>query len=149
MSIKQDRMGGRIRTILSELLLREVSDPRLQGITITEVEIDPELMYARVYVNALGEEERRREVMAGLKHAKGFLRREVGKRVRLRKTPELFFVWDVTLERGERINRLLSSLDIPPALPEDEPDTDMFGDEIDDEWEDEAQDEWEDERDEE
>lgn len=115
MSIKQDRMSGRIRTILSELLLREVADPRLNHITITDVEIDPELLYAKVYVNALGAEERHDEVMDGLNRAKGFLRREVGKRVRLKKTPELTFYWDETLVRSERINQLISSLDIPPA----------------------------------
>jgi ribosome-binding factor A len=115
MSIKQDRVSGRIRTILSELLLREVADPRLHHITITEVELDPELLYARVYVNALGDEARQEDVMQGLERAKGFLRREVGKRVRLRKTPELVFRWDETLERSERINQLIASLDIPPA----------------------------------
>ena len=120
MSIKQERMSGRIRKILSQLILREVADPRLQGITITEVEIDPELMFAKVYVNALGEEERQAEVMFALERAKGYLRREVAKRVRLRKAPELVFYWDDSLERGERINELLSTLEIPPeeATPE-------------------------------
>jgi ribosome-binding factor A len=114
MSIKQDRMSDHIHAILSELLLREVSDPRLQGVTVTEVKLDPELMFADVYVNALGDETRRDEVLTGLGSAGGFLRREVGKRVRLRNTPELHFHWDLTLEHGERINRILSSLDIPP-----------------------------------
>ena len=123
MSIKRDRMNERIRAILSELLLREVADPRLQSITVTEVTLDPELMFADVYVNALGDESRQEDVLAGLEHAKGFLRREVGKRVRLRSVPELHFHWDFTLERGERINQLLASLDIPPAEePDDEQD---------------------------
>jgi ribosome-binding factor A len=115
MSIKQNRMSDRIRQILSELLLREISDPRLQGVTITEVKLDPELMFADIYVNALGDESREEAVMSGLKRANGFLRREVGKRVRLRNTPELHFHWDATLERGEKLNQLISSLDIPPA----------------------------------
>jgi ribosome-binding factor A len=119
MSIKQDRMEWRIRTILSELLLREVSDPRLHNITVTEVEIDPELQFANVYVNALGNEGRQKEVMTGLEHARGFLRREVGKAVRLRKTPELMFHWDERLERGERLNRLIAELDIPPEEDND------------------------------
>lgn len=114
MSIKQERVSGRIRKILSQLILREVADPRLQGITITDVELDPELLFAKVYVNALGEEEREPEVMIALEHAKGFLRREVAHRVRLRKAPELIFRWDTSLERSERINTLLASLDIPP-----------------------------------
>ncbi|MBI5670431.1 MAG: 30S ribosome-binding factor RbfA [Chloroflexi bacterium] len=113
-SIKQERVAGHIRTILTELLLREVSDPRLQNITVTEVTIDPELMYATVYINALADETRQDEVMTALKRAKGFLRREVAQRVRLRSAPDLNFRWDETLERAERMNRLLSSLDIPP-----------------------------------
>lgn len=118
MSIKQDRMGERIQEILSELLLREVSDPRLKNITVTDVRIDNELMFANVYINALGDETRQPQVLAGLERAKGFLRREVAKRVRVRNAPELRFHWDTTLERGERINRILSKLDIPPAPPE-------------------------------
>jgi ribosome-binding factor A len=118
-SVKQDRMNWRIRTILSELIRREVSDPRLQNLTVTAVDLDQELQYARVYVNALGDESRQKEVMAGLERAKGFLRREVGKRVRLRKTPELDFRWDATLAEGDRIDRLISQLDIPPADDDD------------------------------
>jgi ribosome-binding factor A len=113
MSIKQDRIAEQIQAILSTLLLREVADPRLKNITVTEVKIDPELMYANIYINALGDESRQDEVLAGLERAKGFLRREVAKRVRLRSAPELIFHWDVTLERGERLHQLLSSLDIP------------------------------------
>lgn len=117
MSIKQDRVGERIQAILSELLLREVADPRLKNITVTEVQIDHELMYADIFINAFGDESREKEVLAGLERAKGFLRREVAKRVRLRSAPELKFHWDKTLERGERINRLLSSIEIPPPEP--------------------------------
>lgn len=120
-TIKQDRMSDQIQNILSQLLLREVSDPRLQGVTITEVKMDPELMFADVYVNALGDETRRDQVLHGLDRANGFLRREVGKRVRLRNTPELHFHWDMTLERGEHLNRLISSLNIPPAEDDEEP----------------------------
>lgn len=120
MSIKQDRMSERIRAILSELLLREIADPRLQHVTVTEVKLDPELMFADVYVNALADESRESEVLAGLSRASGFLRREVGKRVRLRSTPELHFHWDATLERGERLNQLIENLDIPPEPEEDE-----------------------------
>jgi ribosome-binding factor A len=115
MSIKQDRMSEKIQAILSELLLREVADPRLKHITITEVKLDPELMFADVFVNALGDESRQKQVLAGLERAKGFLRREVGKRVQLRNTPELHFHWDATLERGERLHQIIAKLDIPPA----------------------------------
>jgi ribosome-binding factor A len=113
MSVKQERMNERMRAILSELLLREISDPRLQSVTVTEVSLDGELMYADVYVNALGDESRRVDVMQGLDRAKGFLRRELGKQIRTRNTPELKFHWDTTLEHGERINQILDNLDIP------------------------------------
>lgn len=120
MSLKQDRMNERIRVILSELLLREVSDPRLQGLTVTEVSLDAELMYATVYVNALGEEDREDEVMNALEKAKGFLRREVGQRIRVRNVPELKFKWDTTLEAAERINQLIDNLDIPDDIEDKE-----------------------------
>jgi ribosome-binding factor A len=123
-SIKQDRVAGRIRQILSVLILREVSDPRLQGLTVTDVEIDPELMYARVYVNALGEEARMPEIMGALKQAKGFLRREVGKRLSLRRVPDMGFFWDESLDRGARMDSLLNQLEIPPALQGDDTDDD-------------------------
>jgi ribosome-binding factor A len=122
-TIKQDRVAGRIRQILSVLILREVADPRLQGITVTDVEIDSELMYARIYVNALGEEERAPEIMGALKQAKGFLRREVGKRMTLRRVPDIGFYWDTSLERGDRMEHLINKLDIPPAPPDLDDDT--------------------------
>jgi ribosome-binding factor A len=114
-SIKQERMAERIRQILSELFLTEVSDPAIQGLTVTEVRLDREMEYATIYVNALGDEDSADEVMAGLRRANGFLRREVAQRVRLRRAPELRFHWDDSLERGAAMDALLSSLNIPPA----------------------------------
>jgi ribosome-binding factor A len=117
MSVKQERMADRIREVLSGLLLLEVTDPALHDVTVTEVVLDPELEYADVYVNALGDESRQPEVMAGLKRANGFLRREMGKRIRLRRTPVLQFHWDITLSRAEEIEQALDKLDLPPAPP--------------------------------
>ncbi len=120
MSLKRKRMSERIHQILSQLLLTEIADPRLQDITVTEVSLDPELMVAKVYVSAMGDENREGEVMAGLRRAGGYLRREVGQRVRLRHTPELHFKWDSTLAQADRINAIISSLDIPADVPDDE-----------------------------
>ena len=114
MSIKQGRMSDRIHQILSALLLREVSDPRLRDVSVTEVKLDPELMHATVYVISLGDATREAEVMAAFRRASGFLRREVGRRIRLRHTPELHFEWDHTLEQADRINSIISKLEIPP-----------------------------------
>lgn len=120
MSIKQDRMAGRIHEILSVLMLRDVADPRLHDVTVTEVRLDPELMFAKVYVNAFGDETRKKEVLQGLRRANSFLRREVAQRIHLRNAPELQFVWDEGLERSERVQRLFQGLVIPPPDPEDE-----------------------------
>lgn len=120
MSIKRERMSERIHQILSQLLLREIADPRLQDITVTDVTLDAELMYAKVYVSAMGDEDRETEVLQGLRRAGGFLRREVGKRIRLRNTPELHFHWDNTLAYADRINAIISSLEIPAEVADDE-----------------------------
>lgn len=111
--LKQKRVAEAIRTKLSELFLRELKDPRLQGVTITKVNIDRELMYANIYVQALGEDERENDVMDGLEAASGYLRHQLGGALRLRTVPHLRFHWDPSLEHAERINQLLDSLDIP------------------------------------
>jgi|YNPNPStandDraft_1061719.scaffolds.fasta_scaffold28885_3 ribosome-binding factor A len=115
---KQQRVAEQIQEILSRLIQLEVRDPRLQGLTIMDVEIDRELMYATVYVNSLLGEEMRGEVMKGLQAATGFLRRELAAQVHLRHTPELRFRWDETLSRAEHIEKILDSLDIPPTVEE-------------------------------
>lgn len=120
MSIKQDRVAGRIREILSLLLLREVADPRLHDVTVTDVKIDTELSDAKIYVNALGDESRRAEVLNGLKRANSYLRREVAQRLQVRSAPVLHFFWDEGLERSERVQRIFRELVIPPPDPEDE-----------------------------
>ncbi|MDJ0752408.1 MAG: 30S ribosome-binding factor RbfA [Ardenticatenaceae bacterium] len=111
--IKQQRVAEQIRTLLSELLLFTVNDPRVQGITMTEVTIDRELQHADIKVNALGDEGRKDEVLAGLASAQSFLRRELGRRLSLRKVPQLHFHWDHSLEQALEINRLLDTLEIP------------------------------------
>jgi ribosome-binding factor A len=112
--IRQQRTAEHIRVILSELFLRHLRDPRLQGLTITEVKIDRELQFADIYVNALGDESRQAEVMTSLEKAAGFLRRELSGRLRVRTVPNLHFHWDPTLAQAEEIDQLLDDLDIPP-----------------------------------
>ena len=114
-SKRQRRVADQVREILSELLTFEVQDPRLSGLTVMDVEIDRELMYADVYVSSLDGDEAREQVMTGLDSARGYLRRELGNQLRLQHTPELRFKWDESLTYGDHIESLLSSLDIPPA----------------------------------
>lgn len=117
--IKQQRVAEQIRTLLSELLLYSVNDPRIQGITLTDISIDRELQHADIKVNALGDESRSEDVLAGLNSAQPFLRRELSQRLTLRKMPQLHFHWDYSLSQAIEVNELLDNLVIPPA--EDEP----------------------------
>jgi ribosome-binding factor A len=110
MSIKRQRVEGRIHHILSVLFQREIADPRLTGLSVTSVRLDPELRHAFVKINALGEEERQEEIMAALARATGYLRREIGRLIRLKHTPQLHFHWDATLQHGVRIHALLEEI---------------------------------------
>jgi ribosome-binding factor A len=104
------RIEDRIREELSEMLLQEVADPRLIGVSITDVEIDRELAYANVYFSALEGSSRARDIKDGLEHAHGFLRHELTKRIELRTFPRLRFHWDPTFENADKIERLITSL---------------------------------------
>jgi ribosome-binding factor A len=118
-TIKQKRMAEQIKVVLSELVIADLRDPRLQGITITDLTLDREFQHADVYVNALADESRHDEVMKALAHAKPFLRHELSSRVRLRKVPELHFHWDTTLQRAVQLEEIFGTLDIPPAEVEE------------------------------
>lgn len=109
-SRRQRRVADQIREILSELVQFEASDPRLEGVTVMDVTIDRELMVATVYINALRGEDAHDDVLAALKKAAGFFRRELGQRIRLQNTPELRFKWDDSLVQAERIEQLLAGL---------------------------------------
>jgi ribosome-binding factor A len=116
------RIADRIREELSEMMLQEVQDPRLVGISITDVTIDRELAFAEVYVSAIEGSERAEEILEGLRHASGFLRSELARRVELRTFPKLRFHWDPTPERAEQIEKLLDSLQAEASLePEGQP----------------------------
>ena len=117
---KQERIAERIQLIVSDLLLRQLRDPRVQGITVTEVTIDRELQHATIFVNALGADDRQDEVMAGLQSASGFIRSAVAQGLQLRSAPNIHFTWDPRLAYIEEVNELLEQLDIPPAEAEPE-----------------------------
>jgi ribosome-binding factor A len=107
---RQRRVAEQIHRELSMLLMRKVRDPRLEEVTITEVRITPDLLIARVFFSVLGEEEERREALAGLESAVGFLRTQLGARIRLRSVPELTFELDESAEYGRRIEELLAEI---------------------------------------
>ncbi len=92
------------------MLIREISDPRLQQIFVTDVRVDRELAFADVYVSAVEGAERSKEVLAGLKSASGFMRRALAGRIELRTFPRLRFHWDPTPENADHIEKLLAQL---------------------------------------
>lgn len=106
----QRRVSDLIRTHLTTLLERKVNDPRLEMVTITNVAVTPDALRADVHFSVLGGAEAQAEAQAGLESAAGWLRRELGRRLRLRNTPELVFHYDPSLERGEHIASILDQL---------------------------------------
>ncbi len=108
--IRIQRINDRIRDELASMLVMEVADPRLNGVTVTDVRVDRELAYADVYVSAVEGHERSKEILEGLHSAVGFLRRALADRVDLRVFPRLRFHWDPTPERADHIERMLAEL---------------------------------------
>lgn len=109
--LRLQRINDRIRQDLAEMIVMgEVHDPRVSGVTITEVKVDRELAFAEIYVSAVEGSERAAEILQGLESASGFIRRALADRIELRSFPRLRFHWDPTPERADRIERLLASL---------------------------------------
>jgi ribosome-binding factor A len=104
------RLAKRIREELAELLQREVDDPRLAGVIATDVDVDRELAYATIYVSALGAGEERDRILHALEGARGFLRNQLAARIEVRSFPQLRFRWDLTPDRGARVDELLRYL---------------------------------------
>jgi ribosome-binding factor A len=110
---RSQRVSDVVRSVLSSLLLTEAHDPELKKVTVTDVEMPPDLKTARVYFSVLGGDAERDRAAAGLARAAGFLRGEVGRRCGLRYAPELVFVPDRSLERGARVEEILAQV-LPP-----------------------------------
>ncbi len=120
------RISELVRTYLSTLIETRIKDPRVAGVTVTDVEVTPDTRLARVYYSLIGDEEARRQATLGLESAAGWLRRELGAHLRTRNTPELIFIFDESLERGERMAQLLDTLrNNAPSMtaPASQPDT--------------------------
>ena len=104
------RIADVIREVLAKLLLLEIRDPRVGFVTLTGVEMSPDLRHARVFVSMLGEESARRDGVRALNHAAPFFRRALAKEGRLRFTPSLRFVEDAAAERGMRVEAALREI---------------------------------------
>jgi len=105
------RIADRIQQEMAEMMvLGEISDPRLVGISITDVTVDRELSYADIFVSCLEGQVREEEIMQGLESARGFLRKQLSNRIELRSFPQLRFHWDLTPEKADRIEQLLDKI---------------------------------------
>jgi ribosome-binding factor A len=107
---RPSRIGEELRVELSDLLTRSVHDPGIGFLTITHVKVTPDLQIARVYYTTLGDERARRDSSLAIQRAAPFLRRQIGARLRLRRVPQLEFFYDESIERGDRIERILQDI---------------------------------------
>jgi ribosome-binding factor A len=109
-STRPSRVGDQLRAEISDLLAREVHDPGIGFVTITQVTVSPDLQVARAYYSTLGDERARRDTARALDRATPFLRRHIGSRLRLKRVPLLEFFFDESIERGDRIERILNEI---------------------------------------
>lgn len=117
---RAERLGEEIRKIISSMILRELKDPRLgaEMVSVTAVEVTSDGSYATVFITVLGLDPKKEEgkeaqedVLAALRSAKGLIRREIGKQVKLRHVPELIFKMDTSMEYGRHIEEIIQNLD--------------------------------------
>jgi len=109
-SVRLQKIADRIREEISDLLIKEISDPRLQGAYVTDVKVDRELAFADIYVSAVEGKVRSTEIVQGMESASGYLRRSLSARVDLRAFPRLRFHWDPTPENADHIEKILAQL---------------------------------------
>jgi ribosome-binding factor A len=119
---RQRQVAELLHQEISLLLQRQVRDPRLGFVTVTDVDVTPDLRLATVYVSVMGGDDEVKQTLDGLKSATGFFRRELGSTLSLRFMPELSFRLDKSLEQGLHIDQLLDSLHIEAPADEDEGD---------------------------
>lgn len=118
MTARTDRIDELLRQEIGQILSREVQDPRIGFVTVTDVETAPDLSTARVWVSVIGQPQEREQTLKALGRAMPFVRHELGSRIRLRRIPELHLREDDTAQRGTRVLRLLAELEAGEA-PED------------------------------
>ena len=125
---RQGRLGEEIRRVVSDLLLRELKDPRLSAmISITAVDVTSDGSYATIFLSVLGlnpnaenAAEQQEDALEALRSAKGFIRKEIGKQIKLRHVPDLIFKIDTSLEYGRHIDEIIDKLDIKHDDEEEE-----------------------------
>ena len=115
MNQRAQRVSEQLKKEVSSIIMDEIKDPRIGFVTVTSVEASNDLRHAKVYVSIYGDEIQKDESLEGLKKATGFVRREIGKRIKLRYTPEIEFKFDNSIEYGDKINKLISKMKNNPS----------------------------------
>ena len=110
---RREKIGSSLRGALSRIVQTEMNDPRLGFVTVTAVEVSPDLRLARVFVSILGDPAARAQAVETLERARGFLRHRLAESLSMRRTPELRFQLDLSTDRGEQIERLLDTSERP------------------------------------
>lgn len=110
MSLRSNRVAEQMKKEITEIIARKIKDPRVGFVTVTDVAVTGDLQQATVYITSLGNDHERAESLQALEKASGFIRSEVGSRIRLRRTPELAFEFDTAIEYGNKIDALLRGL---------------------------------------
>jgi ribosome-binding factor A len=113
------RVDEAVREVLGDAISKDLKDPRVGFVTVTDVKTSPDLRHARVFVSVLGDPAHRRATMRGLQSAHGYLQRRVADELRLKHTPELVFAYDDSVDRGMRVSELLDEVAPPPAEGEE------------------------------
>jgi ribosome-binding factor A len=108
--LRLQRISDRIREELSEMLIKDIKDPRMSTVSITDVKVDRELAYADIYVSSFEGSQHSQEILKGLRNAAGYIRHYLAERIELRIFPQLRFHWDPTPERADHIEQLLASI---------------------------------------
>ncbi len=107
---RTQRVGDLIKKEISDIIQRKLKDPRIGLLTVTDVSMTVDLRYAKVYFTVLGDEQELHQAQIGLESARTFIQGEVGRRVRIKYTPELSFHYDTSLQRGIHIDNILREL---------------------------------------
>ena len=117
---RPDRVAEQLRSELATLLARDVHDPGIGFVTLTRVQVSPDLQIARVFYTALGDDKARAASRKALERAAPFLRRQIGARLRLKRTPELTFIYDDSIAGQDRIEQILNELNENRGVADDE-----------------------------
>jgi ribosome-binding factor A len=107
---RSEKVGEAIHEIVTELLIKGLKDPRIGFITITGVKVTDDMHYSTVYFTVFGDDTAKKDTEAGLNSARGFIRREMGKKLRMRCVPEILFKYDTSLDTGNRIDELMREI---------------------------------------